>query len=107
MGVGPHAKVRKVGPHAGLSNVSGDSDGDNDLQPIVAARHPEIRRIVSSLLEAGSACAAMSGSGSAVFGLFASKMAALDAAGAVKPGNRCAFVTRTITRAQYQRLAGK
>jgi 4-diphosphocytidyl-2-C-methyl-D-erythritol kinase len=96
-----------VGPRAGLRNVDGDNDGCNDLEIVVAKRHPEIRRIVSLMRRAGATCAAMSGSGSAVFGLFDSKTAALDAASAGKRGNRCALVTRTITRAEYRRLAGK
>jgi 4-diphosphocytidyl-2-C-methyl-D-erythritol kinase len=92
-----------VGPHAGMNNV----DGDNDLQPVVAARHPEISRIVTALRRAGSSCGAMSGSGSAVFGLFGTKGEALDAAGALKRGNRLAVVTRTLTRAECRRLAAK
>ena len=43
----------------------------NDLQAPVAAHHPEIARIVGALRAAGASHAAMSGSGSAVFGLFA------------------------------------
>jgi 4-diphosphocytidyl-2-C-methyl-D-erythritol kinase len=96
-----------VGPRAGLRNVDGDNDGCNDLEAVVAQRHPEIRRIVWLMKRAGSTSAAMSGSGSAVFGLFDSKTAALDAASAGQRGNRCALVTRTITRAEYRRLAGK
>src|SRR5207249_9604508 len=79
----------------------------NDLEAPVSKRHPEIRRIVSSLNRAGSTRAAMSGSGSAVFGLFETKGAAFDAAGALKRGNRSAIVTRTLTRAECRRLAAK
>ena len=43
----------------------------NDLEAPVAARHPEIRAIVDRLRGGGAAHAAMSGSGSACFGLFA------------------------------------
>ncbi len=42
----------------------------NDLEAPVAARHPEIGRIVDRLRGAGARLAAMSGSGSACFGLF-------------------------------------
>lgn len=42
----------------------------NDLEAPVAARHPEIRAIVARLRAAGAWLAAMSGSGSACFGLY-------------------------------------
>jgi len=84
-----------------------DEVAENDLQSAVSKRHPEISRIVASLRRAGSSCSAMSGSGSAVFGLFETKGAAFDAAGALKRGNRSAIVTRTLTRAECRRLAAK
>jgi 4-diphosphocytidyl-2-C-methyl-D-erythritol kinase len=67
----------------------------NDLEPPVVARYPDIGAIKRQLLGAGAAYAAMSGSGSAVFGLFSSQAAAERAA------RRCAregwrpLVTRT------------
>jgi 4-diphosphocytidyl-2-C-methyl-D-erythritol kinase len=77
----------------------------NDLEPPVVRRHPEITGLKAALREAGAVAAAMSGSGSAVFGLFRSRAAA---ARLVKPlskaGNR-AMLTRTITRAEYERRA--
>jgi 4-diphosphocytidyl-2-C-methyl-D-erythritol kinase len=42
----------------------------NDLEPPVVRRHPEIAAIKQQLRELGATAAAMSGSGSAVFGLF-------------------------------------
>jgi 4-diphosphocytidyl-2-C-methyl-D-erythritol kinase len=42
----------------------------NDFEPVVAARHPEIAETVTALRAAGAVLAMMSGSGSAVFGLF-------------------------------------
>ena len=77
----------------------------NDLEPPVVRRHPEITGLKATLREAGAVAAAMSGSGSAVFGLFRSRAAA---ARLIKPlskaGNR-AMLTRTITRAEYERRA--
>lgn len=42
----------------------------NDFEPVVAARHPEIAEAVAALRDAGAALAMMSGSGSAIYGLF-------------------------------------
>jgi 4-diphosphocytidyl-2-C-methyl-D-erythritol kinase len=67
----------------------------NDLQPPVSARHPAIDDIADTLLEAGAAAAAMTGSGSAVFGLFARPVARTDLARLARPGWR---VIRTRTR---------
>ena len=47
----------------------------NDLEPPVVRRHPEIAGLKAALREAGAVAAAMSGSGSAVFGLFRSRAA--------------------------------
>jgi 4-diphosphocytidyl-2-C-methyl-D-erythritol kinase len=67
----------------------------NDLQPAVARRHPEITRLVRALLRAGATYAAMTGSGSAVFGMFPSRTHARNAAlAATSPSSR-SLVTRT------------
>jgi 4-diphosphocytidyl-2-C-methyl-D-erythritol kinase len=78
----------------------------NDLQSPVAARHPDIARTVAALASAGASQAAMSGSGSAVFGLFASRAAAERAARRLGGRSRCAIVTRVLNRMRYQALAG-
>jgi 4-diphosphocytidyl-2-C-methyl-D-erythritol kinase len=79
----------------------------NDLEPVVAAQHPEIARIARALRTAGASQAAMTGSGSTVFGLFGSETAAARAARLLASRSRRAIVTRTLNRPQYQRLAGK
>jgi len=79
----------------------------NDLQAAVARRHPEVRRIVTALRRAGASHASMTGSGSAVFGLFSGQSAALGAAAALHRPGRRTLVTRTLDRAAYQRLAGR
>lgn len=75
----------------------------NDLEPPVVRRHPEITAIKLALREAGSVAAAMSGSGSAVFGLFRSRTAAQRVAHELGRGGARAFLTRTLTRAEYER----
>lgn len=59
----------------------------NDFEPLVLAAHPEVHEAKRRLAESGAACALMSGSGSAVFGLFAeegSARSALDAVAGVR-----------------------
>jgi 4-diphosphocytidyl-2-C-methyl-D-erythritol kinase len=77
----------------------------NDLESAVTRHHPTIARIKAALLEAGATFAAMSGSGSAVFGLFerpdAAKRSSNDLA---RPGWQV-LCTRTLSRSEYgQRL---
>ena len=77
----------------------------NDLEAPVVARHPEIGRIISALSRAGASQASMSGSGSAVFGLFSSRPAAIRAQKRLAGPARRTLVTRTIDHRTYQRLA--
>jgi 4-diphosphocytidyl-2-C-methyl-D-erythritol kinase len=75
----------------------------NDLQAEVARRHPAIRRI-SARLAPGATVAGMSGTGSAVFGIYQSRTAAARAARAARDDG-VVIVTRTLNRRSYQRLA--
>ena len=77
----------------------------NDLEAPVAERHPEIARIISALRRAGATQAAMSGSGSAVFGLFSDRSAAATAMKRLPAGSFRTLLTRTLNRQTYQRLA--
>ncbi len=43
---------------------------ENDFEPVVFARHPELKGIRERLVRAGAEAAAMTGSGSSVFGIF-------------------------------------
>lgn len=85
------------GPHA---------DAGNDLQSPAAKRHPEIARLVGALRRHGAHSAAMSGSGSAVFGLFKKRPQALLATRALASATRRTVLTRTVSRARYRRLVG-
>jgi 4-diphosphocytidyl-2-C-methyl-D-erythritol kinase len=75
----------------------------NDLEPPVVRRHPEITEIKAALRAAGAGAASMSGSGSAVFGLFRSRAAAARALGPLATGGARTHLTRTLTRAEYER----
>jgi len=50
----------------------------NDFEPSIFRSHPEIADIKSQLYQAGAYYAAMSGSGSSVFGLFETKPSGID-----------------------------
>jgi 4-diphosphocytidyl-2-C-methyl-D-erythritol kinase len=79
----------------------------NDLQGVVAQRHPEIAQLVRALERAGAADAAMSGSGSAVFGLFSTRRGAAGAAASIAGSRRRMLITRTVDRATCQALAAR
>ena len=74
----------------------------NDLEEPVTARHPEIARLVNALRRHGAIHAAMSGSGSAVFGLFERRTDAAAAADVFPRRGRRVIVTRTVNRSRYQ-----
>ena len=75
----------------------------NDLEGPVGARHPEIRRIVERLREAGATLAAMSGSGSACFGLFPAGATLPDTESDWPDGTRV-WHTRLLSRSEYADL---
>ncbi|HRD53048.1 MAG TPA: 4-(cytidine 5'-diphospho)-2-C-methyl-D-erythritol kinase [Flavobacteriales bacterium] len=53
-------------------------EAPNTLEPAVCRTHPEIGRLLEQLVESGADHAAMSGSGSTVFGLFRTRPVRLD-----------------------------
>lgn len=77
----------------------------NDFQPVVAARHPEIAEIVRALIAAGAAAAAMTGSGSTVFGLFDHDEVLAAAARALDGFGHSIERTRTLPRREYLRAS--
>jgi len=80
----------------------------NDLEPAVAAQHPQIGRLIRAMRRAGASHAQMSGSGSAAFGLFPRRTDAVRAAEALDSRSgrgTITMVTRTLNRPSYQALA--
>ena len=75
----------------------------NDLERAAAALRPEILALAAWLRRLGAHQAAMTGSGSVVFGTFASAAAADRAADAVAGGGRRVVRTATIDRATCAR----
>ena len=75
----------------------------NDLEAPVVRHHPAIARIRQSLLDAGANFAAMSGSGSAVFGLFERAEAARRTANDLARPGWLSLHTRTMARREYAR----
>jgi len=75
----------------------------NDLEVPVVRHHPAIGRIRQSLLDAGATFAAMSGSGSAVFGLFERADAARRTANDLARPGWLSLHTRTLNQREYAR----
>ena len=69
----------------------------NTLQEVSVALRPEIRQAISALREHGARAAQMSGSGSAVWGVFSSATAACTAWSALRRKYRVCHLTHTLT----------
>ncbi len=76
----------------------------NDLQAPVARRHPVIAEIVAACLREGALGAAMTGSGSAVFGIFPEALAR-KAVQRLRRPDWLVLLTRTATRREAVRHA--
>ncbi len=70
----------------------------NDLEACVIRRQPAVGKMIARLRESGASAAAMSGSGSAVFGLFSDSRRASRAAKELAGREWTVLATRTLTR---------
>lgn len=73
---------------------------DNDFESVVFARHPELKEIKDRLLGFGAKPAAMTGSGSAIFGIF-KEAGRLERAKESFP-DKAVFPISFLSRAQYR-----
>ncbi len=73
----------------------------NDFERVVFPQHPELRELKRTLQREGANYASLSGSGSAVYGLFGSRPAAVRAARKLAAEGTLAEATRTVTRREY------
>ena len=77
----------------------------NDLEVPIARHHPEIDQMKAALRRAGALAAAMSGSGSAVFGLFQKRRDAAAAVDRLAGSGWRVLLTESLGRGQYARLS--
>ena len=76
---------------------------ENDFERVVFPQYPELREVKRVLEDSGARYAALSGSGSAIYGLFQSRQEAVAAAQRLRKQGTRAVVTATLTRRQYWR----
>jgi 4-diphosphocytidyl-2-C-methyl-D-erythritol kinase len=76
---------------------------ENDFEQVVFPKYPELREVKSVLERAGAFYASLSGSGSALYGLFGSRAATQKAAARLQRDGVPAVATTTLTRRQYWR----
>jgi 4-diphosphocytidyl-2-C-methyl-D-erythritol kinase len=75
----------------------------NDLEAPIARHHPEIDQMKAALRRAGALAAAMSGSGSTVFGLFQKRGDAQAAVKRLSASGWRVLLTESLGRAEYAR----
>ena len=75
----------------------------NDLEAPIARHHPEIDQMRTALRRAGALAAAMSGSGSTVFGLFQKRADALVAVERLSGSGWRVILTESLDRGDYAR----
>ena len=75
----------------------------NDLEAPIARHHPEIEQMKTALRRAGALAAAMSGSGSTVFGLFQKRREAVLAVERLSGSGWRVILTESLGRGEYSR----
>src|SRR5271165_7108999 len=102
----------QAGPASGVPAVGGDraetllldlvrAGIENDFERVVFPEYPVLREARSVLQREGARYASLSGSGSTLYGLFASGEEAQAAATRMRASGHAALVTTTLTRGEY------
>jgi 4-diphosphocytidyl-2-C-methyl-D-erythritol kinase len=76
---------------------------ENDFEKVVFPEYPELGEAKRALVRAGAKYASLSGSGSTLYGLFASRQAAVTAVAKLRKAGWAAQATVTLTRSAYWR----
>jgi 4-diphosphocytidyl-2-C-methyl-D-erythritol kinase len=111
----PEKSNNKAKSGKGLSGVSARGRGraetplldlvrtgiENDFERVVFPQYPELLEVKRVVERAGAFYASLSGSGSAIYGLFATRMTAQAAAAKLQIMGVKALATSTLTRRQY------
>ena len=82
-----------------------DGRPSNDFEPLLFRRFPGLKRAKRLLLRGGAEMAALSGSGSALFGLFREAATARRAARELQNSGAVTMFARTISRREFSRSA--
>lgn len=87
------------------SAVSGSAEGarlENDFEPSVFRKYPELAQAKKILRRAGAEAASLSGSGTAVYGLFRDSAKARRAAQQLRGRGEQVFLARTVSRREFE-----
>jgi len=91
-------------------NLSAGGPAGNDFESVVFARHGRLAVLKRELVRAGASYAMMTGSGSALYGLFSGReeaSRALRRVGQVLREREKALVVSLVSRARYRRMWGR
>src|SRR5262249_19305998 len=91
------------GTESNLADSGAEPLDRNDLEPAAGSLRAEVRLLREALTRAGARQARLSGSGSAVFGIFDDETAARRGSSRLDgiPGGTRVEVVRTVSRAEY------
>jgi 4-diphosphocytidyl-2-C-methyl-D-erythritol kinase len=99
-------KFEAVAWNTGAVHRAKNPECTNDFEMVVFSEHPQLKSMKGKLLKQGAWRAMMTGSGSALFGLFANRELRDRAAGSLRnelPGNRV-YPFTIVSRSRYRTL---